>query len=84
MGEHQARVRWRQWWRQRLWRMRARYEQAGMLPAQLFQFIQRLWATQAQGHLAALVIPLVKAFEGVLEGRVLQGQGMPVTGVKSA
>ena len=55
-----------------------------MLPAQLLQLIQRLWATQAQGYLAALVIPLVKTFEGLLEGRVLQGQGVPVTGVKSA
>ncbi|MNE24994.1 hypothetical protein D3C80_1183090 [compost metagenome] len=83
MGEDQARIRWRQWRWQRLWRLPALCEQAGMLPAQLFQLIQRLWATQAQGHLAALVITLVKTFEGLLKGRILQRQGVPVTGVKS-
>ncbi|MNP78229.1 hypothetical protein D3C76_1757920 [compost metagenome] len=55
-----------------------------MLSGQLLQFIQRLRAAQAQGDLATLVEPLVKAFERLLEGRVLQGQGVPVTGVKGA
>ena len=55
-----------------------------MLPAQRFQFIQRLRAAQAQGDLAALVEALVKATERLLEGRILQGQGVPVTGMKSA
>ncbi|MNC82437.1 hypothetical protein D3C75_1359520 [compost metagenome] len=54
-----------------------------MLPAQRFQFIQRLRAAQAQGDLAALVEALVKATERLLEGRILQGQGVPVTGMKS-
>ncbi len=66
-----------------MWHPFTRCEQLGMLPAQQFQLIQRLRAAQAQGDLAALVETLVKATERLLEGGILQGQGVPVTSMKS-
>lgn len=84
VSEGQWCSRCRQWRRFDLRHMLACGEQRRMLPAKLLQLIQWLRPAKAQDDLAALVEALVEARKCLLKGRGLQGQGIPVAGMKCA